>query len=338
MNNAPPVARVKNVAVNAIGGCTAFASIDNGSSDPFGDPVTVTLNPPGPYGIGVTTVTLTVTDNKGASASATATVTVYDVTAPITLVSGHVPAPVNGWNNSNVTLSFTASDGCGAVKDITLTWSGAQTGTTTTTGNTASVQISSEGTTTVVYSSRDVFGNTEAPKTYVVQIDKTAPEAFHQFDPVTKTLQVFGRDSGSRVASTGPVAGRCIQRRCTYTITDRAGNLLELVEEVKDHGGEIQSAVVSLQYNAGAVIVAPENNSKFSWSTEKSGAIKELNQDFVVGKGKDKQQVKANFDAKEDETTIDDNRTDKTKKETRPGLILLRMSSSKGTLSIDDIK
>src|SRR5207253_1820635 len=88
VNNAPPVARVKNVAVNAIGGCTAFASIDNGSSDPFGDPVTVTLNPPGPYGIGVTTVTLTVTDNKGASASATATVTVYDVTAPITLVSG----------------------------------------------------------------------------------------------------------------------------------------------------------------------------------------------------------------------------------------------------------
>ena len=42
-----------------------------------------------------------------------------------------------------------------------------------------------------------MFGNTEAPKTYVVQIDKTAPEAFHQFDPVTKMLQVFGRDSGS---------------------------------------------------------------------------------------------------------------------------------------------
>ena len=84
-HNHPPMARVQNVTVftgpNATN-CSAPASIDNGSSDPDGDAITITQSPPGPYTTGTTMVTLTVTDSHGATSSATAVVTVIDNTAP----------------------------------------------------------------------------------------------------------------------------------------------------------------------------------------------------------------------------------------------------------------
>jgi hypothetical protein len=77
--NHVPLAVVHNVTVTAatVGG-TAAANINNGSSDPDGDPLTITQTPAGPYSVGATSVRLTVTDTKGATAQATATVTVVN--------------------------------------------------------------------------------------------------------------------------------------------------------------------------------------------------------------------------------------------------------------------
>ena len=58
------------------GVCTASVSVDAGSSDPDGDPITLEQSPAGPYGLGTTEVTLTARDNKGASDSCAATVIV----------------------------------------------------------------------------------------------------------------------------------------------------------------------------------------------------------------------------------------------------------------------
>jgi len=80
--NEPPVAKCKDVTVSADANCEANASIDNGSSDPDGDPITISQSPSGPYPLGDTEVTLTVTDDKGESSTCTATVTVIDDTAP----------------------------------------------------------------------------------------------------------------------------------------------------------------------------------------------------------------------------------------------------------------
>jgi hypothetical protein len=86
--NNPPVAQCKDVPVAAGPSCTANASIDNGSYDPDGDPITIAYSPAGPYSLGDTAVTLTVTDDKDASDSCTGTVTVVDNTKPtITSVS-----------------------------------------------------------------------------------------------------------------------------------------------------------------------------------------------------------------------------------------------------------
>jgi len=88
--NQVPIALVHDVTVTAatVGG-TANASIDNGSNDPDGDPVTITQTPPGPYSVGVTSVMLTITDSKGATAQATANVTVLNpnVNAPDLTIS-----------------------------------------------------------------------------------------------------------------------------------------------------------------------------------------------------------------------------------------------------------
>ncbi len=83
----PPVANCQSISVtNDLGFCSAVvqpAQIDNGSSDPEGGPVTLSLNPPGPYPVGTTPVVLTVTDDQGLSATCTATVTVVDAELPI---------------------------------------------------------------------------------------------------------------------------------------------------------------------------------------------------------------------------------------------------------------
>jgi hypothetical protein len=80
--NRPPEAHCHNVTVSASSNCSANASIDNGSSDPDGDSITLAQSPQGPYALGDTSVTLTVTDGNGGSSTCTATVTVVDNTPP----------------------------------------------------------------------------------------------------------------------------------------------------------------------------------------------------------------------------------------------------------------
>jgi len=84
--NRAPIARCRNVTVSANGQClgpVTPAQIDNGSSDPDGNPITLSVAPPSPYNLGTTSVTLTVTDNQGTSATCTALVTVVDTTPPV---------------------------------------------------------------------------------------------------------------------------------------------------------------------------------------------------------------------------------------------------------------
>jgi hypothetical protein len=116
--NSAPVAVSKNITVSAGANCTATvtaAQVNNGSYDPDGDQITLSLNSTGPFGLGANTVMLTVTDSNGASSSATATVTVVDTTAPsLTLKPAISYWPPDGAYRT-VTMSqmvASVSDGC----------------------------------------------------------------------------------------------------------------------------------------------------------------------------------------------------------------------------------
>jgi probable HAF family extracellular repeat protein len=100
-----------------------------------------------------------------------------DTTPPVTTASA-TPAPnAAGWNNSDVTVSFSASDNAGGSgqKEIVYAASGALNSSLTVAGATASLVISTEGVTTITYFSRDNAGNAETAHTLVIRIDKTPP-------------------------------------------------------------------------------------------------------------------------------------------------------------------
>jgi hypothetical protein len=118
--NRPPTARCRNVTVSAGAGCEASASIDDGSFDPDGNPLTLDQSPPGPYRLGDTMVTLKVTDDQGASSQCAGTVTV--VNHPPSAAAGPDRTVEEG---SAVTLTASASD---SDPGQTLTFQWRQTG------------------------------------------------------------------------------------------------------------------------------------------------------------------------------------------------------------------
>lgn len=103
---------------------------------------------------------------------------VPDVTPPVTTAQLSPTPNAAGWNNTNVTVTFTSTDdlgGAGGVKEIHFTLAGAQTGSSIVSGSSASVTISTEGTTTVTFFGIDKSGNQEVPNTVIVRIDRTPP-------------------------------------------------------------------------------------------------------------------------------------------------------------------
>ncbi len=114
----PPIALCEDVIVSANEQCQATASINNGSSDPDGDYVTIVQNPVGPYSLGATPVALTITDSLGVSDQCIGVVTVQDTTQPV--ISCNAPPTILA---SNAPISFTSSatDACSGDPATTIT-------------------------------------------------------------------------------------------------------------------------------------------------------------------------------------------------------------------------
>jgi hypothetical protein len=110
-----PVAQCADVVVSAGTNCVADASINNGSFDPDGDPITVSQVPPGPYPLGTNLVTLTVTDIHGASNSCSALVIVLDRTAPVVNCPDGKVLEFQDETGAVARYSVTATDLCSTV-------------------------------------------------------------------------------------------------------------------------------------------------------------------------------------------------------------------------------
>jgi hypothetical protein len=133
-----------------------------------------------------------------------------DSTPPTTLATVSPSPNANQWNNTNVVVSLNATDNPGGsgVNAITYSLTGAQPGSGSMAGSTASVPISTEGITTLNFFASDNAGNRESGKSLVVRIDKTPPNLMcsaspailwppnHQLVPVTVSVTVNDTISG----------------------------------------------------------------------------------------------------------------------------------------------
>jgi hypothetical protein len=113
-----PIVSCKSVTVPASPDvCSApTASVDNLSSDRYGDPITLVQKPEGPYNFGSTPVTLTGTDSRDAVSSCEATVKVVDTTPPS--ISSVTASPAILWPANHkmipVAVGVTVADACDA--------------------------------------------------------------------------------------------------------------------------------------------------------------------------------------------------------------------------------
>jgi hypothetical protein len=124
---------------------------------------------------GTTTVTYSAVDNAGNNETSKSFVVNIDKTAPVT-TSNATPSPnAAGWNQTNTTVTLTATDSGSGVQSVRYSLSGAQTSGTVSSSNPASVSITMEGTTTVTYTAADTAGNNESSKSLAVKVDKSLP-------------------------------------------------------------------------------------------------------------------------------------------------------------------
>lgn len=301
-------------------------------------------NPPTPTTISSEGAGQSVTGNCRDIAGNTASSTVQginiDLTPPILTIASNPPTNGNGWNNSDVTVSFAAADALSGIGVVS-----------------GPVTVTTEGIGQVVSgSATDLAGNLTIGKTSV-NLDKTPPEAINQFDPATEDVVLFGRDSLSGVApgpiqpqsvvalrrgdeddeETGDLDGDDVKAELrTYQILDLAGNPLRLVEKVRKEGRHhIRVGIVSLQYGHGPVITLPRNRQSYGWTTAKDGSLKKLDQELIVGPGKQRLRIEAEFDSRVNQTLIVQREPDPKTKVTKAGLDLLRMATSDGKLSIE---
>ena len=126
-------------------------------------------------------ITFLATDNAGnASVAQTLAPPVWlDKTAPL-ITSASLPAAnAAGWNNANTTVTLNASDATSGLASASYTVNGgAAVPVTVTAGavQAVSIPVTTEGTTTIIYTALDVAGNT-ATNTTIIKLDKTAPVA-----------------------------------------------------------------------------------------------------------------------------------------------------------------
>ena len=212
-----PVARCKDFTTPANSSCQGTAApsdVDNGSSDPDGDTLTLTLNPTGPYTHGPNPVTLTATDPGGATSSCNATVTVQDETPPTFSSSNPTTVQITGCQPTTqlVTLTapsatdicscFTLSGQVTAVNGSPASIALVQTGPSTFQGN---LPI---GTLTVQWIATNCDGFASAPFTQtVILVAAPALYATHELNVFDRATIVTTAGIGATIDNSGTASG-----------------------------------------------------------------------------------------------------------------------------------
>ena len=216
---------VAAIDVPADASCKATLSpsaFGSGASDPDGDPITFSVDSPGPYLQGEQCVMLSATDSQGASASCKVDVRVLDLTPPVITPPGDFTSTTCG----ALTLAKpVVTDNCG--------------GYAVTSNAPASFPL---GTTTVTWSATDTSGNAATPVTQKVIVG--GPPTFTQ-KPGDKSYTVCDTPPGIGTAKAVDVCGTAVTvtnnapatfpvgtTTVTWTAVDAKGNKATFTQKV----------------------------------------------------------------------------------------------------------
>jgi len=243
-DNKPPIAVCQNVTRSADSGCqatVAASEVNNGSTDPEGDPLSFSLNPAGPYPLGTTMVTLTVTDHPTSSArpskssTCMATITVVDTTAPsVSCPVGFTVAANANCQGAipNILGSVTASDNC-TPAGLLVKAQNPPAGTILGTGpHTVTVTVTDGSGNSNTCSTTVTIADSVPPTITTCPLGRTVPAgAGCQGTVPDVTGEVVASDNctatASLVKTQSPTAGTVVavgSHPITVTVTDGSGN------------------------------------------------------------------------------------------------------------------
>ncbi|MFH0860154.1 MAG: HYR domain-containing protein [Candidatus Altiarchaeota archaeon] len=219
--NEPPVAVCSNMAKCVSSAtCTVAVSVNGGSYDPDADPITVTQDPAGPFGVGSRTVSLEVSDDSGASDSCSAVVTVRDCNSP------SITCPTAATAECAQNLQAMVDPGDATVWDACSSY-------TVTNPGASSYPL---GITPVLYTATDGYGNNATCSVSVTVTDTVAPEVVCPGDVTAECASYAGAavplaSSAADVCDPTPVLSDTAldvypmgETTVTFTAKDDAGN------------------------------------------------------------------------------------------------------------------
>jgi hypothetical protein len=170
-------------------------------------------------------------------------------TPPTTTATPSPPPNAAGWERTDVTVTLAATAAAGGlpVQDLTYSATGAQAiASTTVQGSTATVPITTEGTTTLSYFATDQAGNKEQAQTLTVRIDTTPPTVACRASP----------------SVLWPPNGKLVPVQVTVSVTDPNGSgpsgftLVSLTSTEGDIATEQQGFAVGTASTSGALRAA----------------------------------------------------------------------------------
>jgi len=195
VGNSPPTASCYQVtACTDSDSCEADVDINNSSSDPDGDALTISQSPAGPYAVGARSVTLTVTDGNDESATCSGDVVVNDCTAPI--IAG-CPASLTVYTGPGRTT-------CDQVAGWTAPTSTDNCAVTSFVSDHQPGDVFGVGFTPVAYTALDAANNADSCVFGVEVIDNTPPV----IDPAASALTVECDGSGNASQLIGWLANK----------------------------------------------------------------------------------------------------------------------------------
>jgi hypothetical protein len=169
----------------------------------------------------------TATDKAGNTASATVSGISIDKTPPTIEGSRTPDANANGWNNTDVTVSFTAADSLSGVDMV----------------SDPTTLLSDEGAEqSVTGTATDMAGNTASATVSGISIDKTPPSITSSFDAIVNLGTIVGALSGRGFSATVPVSAiysyEDAMVKATLTPPNATANVASVIDALSGVDGD----------------------------------------------------------------------------------------------------